>query len=918
MTGAALLLTALTTVSCSQQEDIVSVAQPADGRITFTTGIATTAGATRAVADGDPIALKGAGRQLWLVPVVQSTSEREQQLTRGTQLNSTDKLSSFGVSAFKHEAGDGDLSDNLPDYFYNLQATEVQNDEGEGTGVYQIAQPYYWPTGTERLTFNAYYPYGNDNVKLTDLNSTEANKNLGPQRFTVKVAASAKEQVDFMTATTGETPDASMHQSAKPGVNLTFQHHMTAVRFVLGSQFLGGYIKSIMISGVYGKGTYVIGSGWTLDADDKTTVNISYMTEDRLDKHVDGTNGQDISADGEAFLLIPQEFADDDAAVIKVLFHDGYDDYLVEASLAGQAAWLEGTTVTYAISSDYLTTLKISEIDFPVPTYNGAAVSAPKTGWTAGVGGAEGDCVGLYVVKADGTTLAHANVKCEYVGGTSKWKWQIHHPVDAESGETTPVFKLPGYTYYFYYPYKEGTPSGYPVAGLGAGVAATTFFSSVISSYTTVADQGDLTKFNAADLQVAKAQDAAYSSTITATMERQVGLARLQLSAPADVYARAVYVNNELNTTKSAVKGMASRAAVNKFETNTPVGASGVYYFYTKANTGTTLNSIQSDVNAWKQGHEYNIAAGAVSEIWTAESRRHDWPYVSAIWEYTKTGSNTASTIHTFTIPTDGTYTMECWGASGGNGYLHEEALYEYGRGAYTTGKINLTTTTNNGSLFVYVGGKGTNLTKADITNAKDKVAGGFNGGGYSLLSKDKDDHAGSGGGATDIRLTNNATAWTSRIMVAAGGGGGHEKQNSQNLQTSGLHGGAPNVSGKLSTYTQDWDVTVNQTSGNGFGQGKNGELHTHSQAGAGGGYQGGISFYESSTDYAGSASGGSSFISGATTAGCSTVTGYAFDNATAVFKKGTDTSCPSQTIDGSPAALGQVNGYARITLIRE
>ena len=92
-----------------------------------------------------PIALKGAKGDLWLIPSVESTST-DQQTTRGIQLGSNNKMSAFGVSAFKHEATDDNLNDNKPDYFYNLEATEV----GE-TGIYQISKPYYWPTGPEAL-----------------------------------------------------------------------------------------------------------------------------------------------------------------------------------------------------------------------------------------------------------------------------------------------------------------------------------------------------------------------------------------------------------------------------------------------------------------------------------------------------------------------------------------------------------------------------------------------------------------------------------------------------------------------------------------------------------------------------------------------------------------------------------------------
>ena len=115
--------------------------------------------------------------------------------------------------------------------------------------------------------------------------------------------------------------------------------------------------------------------------------------------------------------------------------------------------------------------------------------------------------------------------------------------------------------------------------------------------------------------------------------------------------------------------------------------------------------------------------------------------------------------MQTFTAPLNTTYKIECWGASGGN---HAKS----GRGGYTEGLIDVVKANN---LYIYVGGIG----KVGTQN-NDIRDGGWNGGGnlHSSLRCD----CGSGGGATDIRLTNESwddfNSLKSRIMVAAGGGG--------------------------------------------------------------------------------------------------------------------------------------------------
>jgi hypothetical protein len=297
---------------------------------------------------------------------------------------------------------------------------------------------------------------------------------------------------------------------------------------------------------------------------------------------------------------------------------------------------------------------------------------------------------------------------------------------------------------------------------------------------------------------------------------------------------------------------------------------------------------------------------------------------VTAIWEYTKTGSNTASTIHTFTIPTNGTYKIECWGAGGGTGYIWDGKQYLSGGGgigAYAEGSIHLTTTTNvvnnKATLYFYVGGRGSNAEQKTEWSSAYSYSGGYNGGGIGYVASNRNDASGGGGGATDVRLTNgawnNSSSLASRIMVAAGGGGGHAISGTATYtEWEGSNGGNPNVSGGLHTWTHAWTPTCNQFTGYQLGVGQPGEPHGHASGGGGGGYYGGVNWIDSD-DYGGPASGGSSYISG--NSNCSTHSSNLTFSPSS-FTKGNNSQCPSMTIDGSPAALGRVNGYARITLV--
>ncbi len=131
-------------------------------------------------------------------------------------------------------------------------------------------------------------------------------------------------------------------------------------------------------------------------------------------------------------------------------------------------------------------------------------------------------------------------------------------------------------------------------------------------------------------------------------------------------------------------------------------------------------------------------------------------------WVFGYTGGS-----QTFNVPSNGTYTLELWGAQGNSGESGESGTG--GKGAYVKGDITLT---SGASLTIMVGGKN-----------------GFNGGG---LGGQGANNGYNGGGATDIRM--GGTALANRIVVAGGGGGGGASSNrgsSSRYSVKGPDGGA-------------------------------------------------------------------------------------------------------------------------------
>ena len=808
--AAAMLLTACT------QDATESGGITGDGRVvTFTAQTVTSQDETRSVSLPDALPLVGDGLELWLMP---SEEDMVSDATRGTQINSVEALNNFGVSAYRHGAIPTEktlneyLTDNnlKPDFFYNLEATKISD-----TQKFKLTKDFFWPTDDDVLSFFAYAPYGDENVELSAATVD------GPQSINFKVDSDVKSQVDLITAQA--STKSHLNTSVAPSVALNFTHQLTGIRFVIGDQFLKGWIKSISLKGVYTQGTYTIGDGWTLDDKKKGNFTISY----NLDKPVAGTPGEEVSASDEVFMMIPHTFADNDAATIEVVYNDKYTDYIVSAPLKGQT-WKAGKTVTYAITSNKLTTLRIGQIQFAT-----TPEGAPKRIWQAG------DKIGMYVVSADGKKLKHKNVPVTYDGAN----WNIDHT----TAEGT-IYKLPGESFYFYYPYSNvsnGQPTGYPEQCPELKAEAPVFFEGVIDYSTIKTDQSSLDNFLSSDLQVGRAEDDGRASMIKATMLRQRGVAVLALGAKS-AKKKVTFLNG---STTGTVNETANVTATSVFASggNKPYQNGTKYYYYTKPNVSTSFNSATTEKEAWHEALVFNLAAGATTTL-TAYSDRAYWDYVNAVWNYEYAANNN----YTFTAAPQGTYTytLEVWGAQGVENATSYPGSVS-GKGGYAKGNISLTAST---PLYICVGGQGVC----------------YNGGGPGQLV---------GGDCTHIAkntkrgILKNYINNKSEVLIVAGGGGGCER-------TAAGAGGGTN--GGAGTYWEgsggtlvapgggtqtaggaagnnSW--TTNRTiSAGSFGQGGSGYCGSDTGPGGGGGWYGG-----GTLAHAGAGGGGSGYIGGVT-----------------------------------------------------
>jgi hypothetical protein len=205
--------------------------------------------------------------------------------------------------------------------------------------------------------------------------------------------------------------------------------------------------------------------------------------------------------------------------------------------------------------------------------------------------------------------------------------------------------------------------------------------------------------------------------------------------------------------------------------------------------------------------------------------------------------------VQSWTVPFDGKYRLETWGAEGGSGggYL---TLSNGGKGGYSVGEVMLNASQ---ILNIYIGGMGESSCFDHCYGDYTEKAGGWNGGAGTSTAGG----AGGGGGATDIR--SNGINLNNRIIVA-GGGGGAGWNGSNGGDGGGLIGGTANRG-----WFGDWELGKGgsqASGGSGYESGSLG-LGGRGQGFSGGGGGGGGGYYGGGGGHIEAGGGGSSYIDG-------------------------------------------------------
>lgn len=765
----------------------------------------------------------------------------ESDLTRGAILNSGDAASlEFGVTEF--------LKDGDTEYFSNTKPAYQNVTLDGGRELFKANEFWEYDSydGME-YDFYAYAPH---------VNSTGQGITLSNHNRTITYDAtgiSVGSQPDLMTA-------RKWTSSYVGAIPLNFQHRLCAIQIKTAGAWASGiHVSAVKFLNVISSGTFNIDT----DKDDAWTSKGAAG-----DYVVSGFNEAAATATvvtgptDKWLMMVPQTLS---GAKLSITLTDGSSNSTILTAPINSTAWSAGHTVTYTISPE-----AISEITVNYPT--GSARS-----WNDGGNPEQGpistynddDHFGLFVVDKDNKIIISNQDVTPTTGADA-----------ASRTLDISFFKSKQYRYFLMYPYKDNATlqsivgldnynNYYKEGATGRSASADAFFAEVISNWSPVNNQSAEATFKSQDLQIAALSGDHFD------MVHKMGL--LACTLPDGITSNDV-ITYDGNTYDSSAEGekwtkidskcttMEWNASTTFTSTDKPYISGTTLYYITKPGNATIAISASSSTGYYDwsvSGASTTVSTANAYKTFTIASPDLSNYYNQKVWEFSYVGEGKQ-----WKVPFDGTYRMECWGASGGGGPTIGTSCC----GGYVSGVISLT---KDQDFYIYTGQHGNSSNNASSTYM-------FNGGGYAVV---KSGHCGAcGGGATDVRTVDgdwdNTSSLNSRIIIAAGGGGGAAMQTSANA--GGLDG-YNGIGGDGTSYNSYQGKGASQSGGGSggpqfasaragtagtLGKGGLGGYNHNNGAGGGGGSGGGGGLYGgggSSGLYNGlwSGGGGSSYISG-------------------------------------------------------
>ena len=221
------------------------------------------------------------------------------------------------------EVTDGFPSDNRP----MTRGTQVTDDNKAKDGIMETfaVSAYTDITGTADFMYSV----------PTTMGSPEN----GTPKLHYTAPEDVKKQMDVMTA-------VATNQAEQEAIPLTFNHALSAVKFVAGSDLPNCVVKSVKLYNLQYEGTYdIASSSWTEVKPDKKDFIVSWGYN-----AVEGSEGSPVTREDETFFLVPQTL---DGVKVEVTFmNTDNTEFTVGASLSG--TWEKGKTYIYKISYNFV------------------------------------------------------------------------------------------------------------------------------------------------------------------------------------------------------------------------------------------------------------------------------------------------------------------------------------------------------------------------------------------------------------------------------------------------------------------------------------------------------------------------------------------------------------------------------------
>lgn len=609
------------------------------------------------------------GKPLYLHSVVQETADLQQAaattrgaMQEGTNLDNTYYNNSFGVTAISNSNGANTA------LFTNQKASKNNED------IWEIDDKTNsrWPFDA-LVSFHAYAPFNNATDGMWSV-TTDAESVKTKIKYTAKSGATEiPSQPDIVVATNAELRSVS---SGDKAVELKFSHALTAVNFAISHDLTeifqtatdGSKLKSITLSGIPNEGTCELTAKagdpqtpsqiWKFDTKADGSMKTGSYTFNLENKNI--TIGESYALtsndDKNILMMIPQDLNGTKAQLTFVLDIKGKGDQTFTFDLSNQA-WLPGTSVTYKLSASAINHLENAEVKFPDSWKDTEQVkySYPKTDFAAG------ESIGLYVVNSN-NIIEEANLK---LTRDQDGKWMPEN-------NDTKFLKLKNYKYFAYYPYNATAPK--------VGVTndkADEFFKDMISNWNPVKEQKTEDVLLSQDLQVAEGVIDNDASTLTFNMAHSMGLAVLNLKSK-DVPVKRTFKTNNFTYYHTELEGRVttepaaseytdatakqSVEASSEFNGNIPFMAQTTdkrYVQIVKPNVAATFKAVDETNKprtAWGSLKSYSFNVDKNQVVAKDISSDADFYYLARLFEY-------KGTTESFTVPVDGTYTLECWGA---------------------------------------------------------------------------------------------------------------------------------------------------------------------------------------------------------------------------------------------------------------